>query len=280
MAGYSLYASPTLYSGQTIRAELEADATNATPLITRLLIQSYTAEDRLLTSYGPEAKLASGVRHTIEWRIPDTGGQPIAAVGLEIAGTPHGNGTIYLDELTWSGAPDTIFRRPAEGGSLWRRAWVDAVDQYDRSYPETYRLVQNDGIGLLSQGTREWTDYRVEALITPHMVESSGIAARVQGLRRYVGLTLGHNPQRHKHLQLQARIGDQHVTSKLPFAWELGRTYRLRLEVQGQVARGWVDDHGPLELRDFSAALDGGGIAMLCEEGRVAFEEVAVRPVA
>jgi hypothetical protein len=112
------------------------------------------------------------------------------------------------------------------------------------------------------------------------MVESSGIAARVQGLRRYVALTLGHNPQRHKHLQLQARIGDQHITSELPFAWELGRTYRLRLEVQGQVARGWVDDQGPLELRDFSAALNGGGIAMLCEEGRVAFEEVAVRPVA
>ena len=279
MPGYSLYASPTLYSGQMLRASVEADTTNEVPLVIRLLIQSYGAEDRLVTVYGPEVQLAAGAQHTFKWRIPDTGGQPIASVGLEIAGAPHGKGTIYLDEITWAGAPDTVFRRPTEGGTLWRRAWVDGVDQYDRWYAETYRLVHNDGIGLLTQGTRDWIDYRVEAQITPHMVASGGIAARVQGMRRYIALTLGQDAQGSKELRLQARIGDEIVTQALPFTWEFGSSYRLRLEVRGQVAQGWVDDQGPLELRDFSSLLDAGGVAMLCEEGRVAFEDVTVRPV-
>jgi hypothetical protein len=73
-------------------------------------------------------------------------------------------------------------------------------------------------------------------------------------------------------------VGDEIVGRAVPFTWELGRTYRLRLAVRGQVARGWVDDQELLELPAFSAALAGGGVAMLCEVGRVAFEEVAVRP--
>jgi ADP-ribosylglycohydrolase len=279
MPGYSLLASPTLYPGQTVRADVEADAGNGSPLVCRLLVQSYGAEDRLRTTYGPQATLEAGARHSFAWRVPDMGGQPIAAVGLEIAGAPRGEGTVYLDAVTWDGAPDTVFRRPQEGGTLWRRAWVDAVDQYDRWYAETYRLVQNDGVGLLSQGTREWTDYRAEAEVTPHMVASCGIAARVQGLRRYVALTLGRDAQGRKVLRLRARVGERDTGVEAPCEWELGCAYRLRLEVQGASARGQVDDGPALELRDVPAALAGGGVALLCEEGRAAFEEVTVRPL-
>ena len=73
---------------------------------------------------------------------------------------------------------------------MWRRAWVDGVDQYGSRWPEPYRLVQNHGTGLLIQGTRDWTDYRVSAPITPHLVASAGIGARVQGMRRYYALLL------------------------------------------------------------------------------------------
>ena len=38
-------------------------------------------------------------------------------------------GAVYLDWLTWDGAPDVTLGRP-EGGEMWRRAWVDGVDQF------------------------------------------------------------------------------------------------------------------------------------------------------
>jgi hypothetical protein len=73
---------------------------------------------------------------------------------------------------------------------MWRWAWVDGMDQYNARWPEAFRLVQNQGRGLLMQGTREWTDYQVSAAITPHLVKTAGIAARVQGMRRFYALLL------------------------------------------------------------------------------------------
>jgi ADP-ribosylglycohydrolase len=282
MPGYTLLAAPTLYSGQVIRARVEADAANRAPLDVRLFLRAYGENDALEAIGGPETTLAPGDEHTFTWRVPDIGGRPIAQVGLEIrrpAGSDARDGTIYLDELTWEGAPDVAFVRPASGGQMWRQAWVNGVDHYDRWWAETYRLVQNEGVGLLMTGTREWTDYRFEATVTPHMAAACGIAARVQGMRRYLALTLGHGSDGREELRLIARVEDQASGGAMPFAWEFGRSYRLRLEAHGSHARAWVDDQGPLEIERLPVALDGGGVAMLCEEGRAGFEDVAVRPL-
>ena len=276
MPGYSLLASPTLDPGQTLHAELLADKQNNTSLLCRLLIQAYTADDRLETIYGPQLSLAAGQQHSLDWCIPDMGGCPIATVGLEIAGTPHGSGMIYLDLLTWSGTPTTVFRRPAKSGMLWRRAWVDAVDQYDISTSGAYRLVQNEGIGLISQGSREWTDYRVRAKMTPHLVTSCGIAARVQGLRRYVALSLGYDAHGQRILSLNEQLAEQQRRVTMPFAWELDQSYVLQLAIQGQSACTWLDGAPALELHELDNSLDGGGIGLLCEQGHVLFDEVGV----
>jgi hypothetical protein len=280
MPGYTLLASPTLYPGQTVRADVVADARNDTALSVRLLVQSYGAEDKLVTTYGPDTTLAAGAHHGFEWRVPDMGGQPIATVGLEIAGAPRGAGTIYLDFLTWDGAPDVAFVKPAGGGTMWRHAWVNGVDQYDRWWPETYRMVHNEGVGLLIQGTREWTDYRFEATVTPHMALSCGIAVRVQGMRRYAALLLAHRPDGRRVLKFGTVMENSADWSEADFDWELYQGYRLALEVSGNQVRASVDGAQPLEPLRLATALDGGGVAMVCEEGRAAFDDVVVRPVA
>lgn len=279
MPGYTLLASPTLYPGQLLRASAAADAGNRAALSVRLLAYAYGAGDRLARIDGPAATLPAGARHAFEWRLPDTGGQPIAAVGLEIAGTPRGDGTIYLDELTWDGVADTLFRRPAEGGTLWSRAWVDGVDHYETRHDEAYRLMQDEGVGLLTQGTREWADYHVEALVTPHMAVACGIGARAQGMRRYVALTLARDAQGRAVLRLSERLAEHSRATEVPLAWQPGHTYRLHLELSGQLARGWAGDMPPIELPEISPLLGGGAAAMICEEGRAAFDDVAVRPL-
>lgn len=280
MPGYTLLAAPTLYPGQTVRAMVAADAANACALACRLFVQVYGPDDTLRAVYGPATTLAAGAEHAFSWPIPDQGGQPIAAIGLELAGAPRGGGTVYLDELTWDGTPATVLRRPAEGGAVWRRAWVDGVDQYDHASPETYRLMQSEGVGLLMQGTREWTDYAVSAAVTPHMAAACGVAARCQGMRRYVALTLGHDGQGRRALLLTERRGDEGRSEAIPFAWEAGETYTLRLAVRGRAAQATVDGRaGALELTALHPTLDGGGIALVCEEGRAAFEEVTVGPL-
>ena len=275
MPGYVLMASPTLYAGQTVTASLEAGATNATPVTAALYLQCYGADDALVRVLGPQLTLAPGDRREMEWRVPETGGAPIAAAGVEIRATAgRADGTLYLDYLTWSGAPGVMLVRPADGGTLWRRAWVDAVDQVDFRRPDPYRLMQNRGTGLLIQGTREWTDYRVSAALTPHLVEAAGLAARVQGLCRYYALLL----RRDGTARLVKALDGETVLAEAAFPWVMGQTYELSLQVVGTRIQASIDGALLFDVEDNTRPLDGGGIALIATEGRLSADAVRVQP--
>ncbi len=271
---YTLLASPTLYPGQTVRARVEADTANAAPIGGRLYLRSYAADDQLERSYGPEISLAPGDAHEFIWRIPDMGGAPIAEIGVEVFAPQRADGCIYLDELTWDGTPEVVLRRPDSGGTMWRRAWVDGVDQYGHWWPEAYRLVQNRSTGLLIQGAREWANYRVSAAITPHLAAACGIGARVQGMRRYYGLLLRQGGT----IQLVKALDGEHVLAQAEYAWEFGETHTLALEVSGTRLRGWANQRLLFDLEDNDRPLEGGAIALICAEGRMATDAVEVRP--
>jgi len=276
MRGYAILASPTLYPGQTVRAHMEADESNTASVTCRLYLRVYGSDDALVTVRGPETAFAPGMGHDIAWRVPSTGGQPIAAIGLELEAARRVDGAVYLDYLTWDGTPDVVLGRPADGGTMWRRAWVDGVDQYDRWYAEPYRLVQNEGTGLLIQGTREWTDYDVTATLTPHMVVAAGLGVRVQGMRRYYALMLGDDGIARL---IKALDGDT-VLAQTPFAWALDHPYALRLQVTGTRLRAAIDGQPLFDVEDTERPLAGGGVALLCREGCVSSDAVVVRPVA
>ena len=273
MPGYGLLASPTLYPGQTVRAAIAAASNNQMPVTCRLYLRVYRADDRLVRIYGPEKSLAPGARHEFEWRVDDTGGAPIAEVGVEISATWRADGTVYVDTMTWDGEPDVALTRPPHSGTMWRRAWVNAVDTLQPG-PEPYRLIQNEGTGLLIQGTREWADYRLSADVTPHMVAAAGIAARVQGMRRYYALLLSNSG---KAQLIKALDGDT-VLAEMDYELVFGRTYQFNLEVCGPHVRGWVDGRKVFDVTDLDRPLLTGGVALVCKEGRTATQMVTVRP--
>ncbi|MGC9394534.1 MAG: ADP-ribosylglycohydrolase family protein [Anaerolineae bacterium] len=278
MPGYGLLASPTLYPGQTVRARLSAGDGNAMPVAYGLYLRVYGAEDRLERIAGPQAVFGLGSAHTFTWRIPETGGAPVAEIGIEISSEKRADGVVYLDYLTWDGTPDVTLTYPGHTGTMWQRAWVDAVDQRV-SWGEPYRLIQNEGIGLLMQGTREWTDYRVTADVTPHLVKSAGIAARVQGMRRYYALLLCRDdadvPTKARLLKM---LDTPEVLAEADFPWTFGETHALSLEVTGAVVRAWIDGVALFTVTD-AQPLTGGAVALICEEGRTATNLVRVEPL-
>jgi hypothetical protein len=180
---------------------------------------------------------------------------------------------VLLDRLGWSGEPAVTFTRPARGGVMWQRSWVDAVDRLDHA-DEPYRLIQDAGLGQLIQGTREWRDYRVSADVTPHLADAVGLAARVQGLERgYLFELVG----RHRVRLLKRWHGETELASS-SFTWEYGTTYALALEVRGPVIRGWVDGRLIADVIDEDSRLRDGSIALTVRNGRTATSVVSVRP--
>ena len=88
------------------------------------------------------------------WKVDPTDGAPIAAVGIEVSSDAGASGVVYLDYLTWEGTPEVSLIKPSSGGTMWKRAWIDAVDSAitNRADVAAYRIMQNHDTGLFIQG--------------------------------------------------------------------------------------------------------------------------------
>jgi ADP-ribosylglycohydrolase len=272
---YMLLASPTLFPGQEVRARLAAHRGNAGPVEARLLIRFYGDRDELQTLAGSPETLAAGQDAALAWRIPELDGAPVAEVGIAVEPAEAGAGAVYLDWLTWDGSPDVTFRRPAAPGEMWRRAWVDGVDQFEGRWPEPYRISQNHDTGLISQGTADWIDYRVTADVAILLAKQGGIAARVGGMRRWYALLLCFDG-------MARLVKDREATTILaeyPFAVQLDRRYRLSLTVQGNRIVGEIDGLQVADVLDDNDPLSADGVALIVTEGTLSSGAVRVEPV-
>lgn len=268
--GDGLPTSPTLSPGQTIDAVLELARNTDEAIEAAICIRVFDPDDKRVTLRNAAVSIEPGDRATLTWTAPNLGGYPIAAVGVEVVAAPAG-GTLYLSRLDWHGAPEVTLSRVQ--GTMWQRAWVNGVSRYSPCSPESFRLVQDRGTGLLLHGAREWRNYRVGADVTPHLAERVGLAVRVQGMRRYYALVLTAAGK----VQLVRELDGTTVLAEREFSMELYRTYQLEVVVDGEQIVGWVDGERMLEVGD--AALPSGGIALLVEEGCTATQTVTVSPV-
>jgi hypothetical protein len=101
---------------------------------------------------------------------------------------------------------------------------------------------------------------------------SGGVGARVQGMRRYYALLLHNNGT----AQLVKALDGVAVLAETAFPWEYGEAYTLMLQVVGARLQGWIDGRLLFDVQDVGYLLSGGGIALICEEGRMAAENVRV----
>ena len=287
--GYKLLASPTLYKGQTVQACIKADIDNAKPTSCRLYIRPYVADDDLGMIRADSVCLDPGQSQLLEWTIPDTRSSPIAFVGLELEGSQSATGTVYLDYLTWSGAPDLVLNRPpfknpetkrsVPSGMMWKRAWINGLDHKDRLesfdfYPEPYRLIQNVGRGLIMQGTRDWKDYQVTARITPHLCKAGGIGVRTQGMRRFYAFLCDTGS-----MKILRAFDEDKILAETKTGWVFGEPVELNLKVQGNKLTASVNREVVLETTDPEHRLQGGGVALISEEGLIGCDHVEVRPL-
>ena len=272
-SSYDILASPTLHSGQTVRAVVAADAANTLPVDVQLITRIYGVNDAIETIRGPIQTIAGTQQTTLSWRMPDTGGAPILHVGLEVTSQPRANGTIYLDWLTWSGTPTATLGRPTFANTLWRRAWVDATDLFDHRWPDPIRIAHNRGTGLLLQGTADWRDYTVQADIIPHLLANGGLVARAQGLTRYYALQFVHGGSVELIAQHDA---ERVVLARVTYDWQQERQYTLRMQVIGSDIVATIDGGPTLTATDTRYA--HGAVGLVLTEGRLICNAVAVHP--
>jgi ADP-ribosylglycohydrolase len=275
MRTYHLLASPRVYSGQAIKAHAIADSANTSTVSASLRIKVYGRDDHLVDHDSPSVALAPGADGVLSWTIPDLDGQPIQQIGVCLTSEGAGaDGIVWLDYLGWSGTPRLKLRRPKEPNAFWRQSWVNNVSSFGDNFPSTFRISQDRGSGIIIHGTREWTDYRVSSAVTVHLGASAGLAARVQGLRRYYALLLEADDRvRLVKIRDDARI----VLAEAPCRWTLEKAVALELEVRGAMIAGAVDGSIVLRATDSSAMpFENGGVGLVITEGALSTDQIDI----
>ncbi len=273
---YQLLACPTLYSGQVVECRLETDS-DGKHVAVRLCASVYDERDELRQIYSDEHELSSGSEAILTWCVPDTGGYPIFEVGLEIATRDRSgvDGVIYLDYLTWTGAPETVLRRPDDNlSTMWKHAWVNNVSQFQTRW-EGLRITNGEGKGFIAQGSRDWKNYRVRSEVTPLLAEGWGLAARIQGRERYYAVMF--DKLDGGCARLIKRVHDETVLATAPFSWQLDQKYVVELQVEGNQIHAFVDGRKILEARDTQQLpLAGGAVGLVVDTGSISTQAVYV----
>ena len=276
---YQLLACPTLHPGQVVEARVEAGR-NVKDISLRLYASVYDEHDRLRQVHGKQEHLEQGDGAILTWRIPDTNGYPIFEIGLELETQEQlgVDGTIYLDYLTWSGAPETKLYRPDNNlSTMWKHAWVNNASQFQTRW-EGLRVTNGAGIGFISQGSRDWCDYCVRSEITPRLAEAWGLAARVQGRERYYALML--DAVDGGRVKLVKRNHNETILAMDRFAWELDRAYLLELRLHGTQVQAFVGGEQVFSVRDEEELrLRGGAVGLIVDTGSISAEAIHISPL-
>ena len=269
---YCLMACPTLHPGNIVKSRLIADSENSNQIRVTPFVTYYGKDDELTHHRGSALLLRPGVAQDFQWQIEDLDGAPIAQFGFEVSADGAAEGRLFIDYIDWSGTPATSFRRPKSNSKMWLRAWVNAVDHIGTRWASAFHLSQNLGTGLLIQGSRDWQNYTVQSAIVADPAKSFGLAARVQGLSRYYALMLGPN----QGLRMVRNYDGIQVLAEVPYNWSWSKRYEFKLEATGATIAGSINGTELIRYQEPDQKLLDGGIALVCEEGLIMSDEVAV----
>jgi len=276
MRTYDLMASPSVYPGQSLSARVVGGQENRGDVTVALAVGVYNSLDGIDIVEAAPQTLAPGAERVLEWRLPETGGQPIAEVGLIVrAAGRRADGTVLIDWMTWSGVPEMELKRPDGDGDFWWRAWVSDCQFFSKRFKQSFRMSNGRGTGLILQGARDWTDFEVDTEIMIHAGQNAGVIARAQGRRRYYAVLL----DRRGEMSLVRRFDDETTTlASGPADFEFETPIAVKLTVRGQRMEATVNGV-TLEARlDDGPQLMSGAMGLLVTEGAVSAERIRIAP--
>lgn len=222
---YGTGFSPTIYSGQTLKAHLYLPPKSPTLILASLYVKDSTAN---CIHQGKSLPLKPGAWNTLEWQIPSSDSTCLTEAGITFRnlGTDTWKGEFFLGDFDWGGAPqyslDFSKARPEYGAiSQWtflRGYWRLEDGGYHGSGAEMSETYTGD---------IDWKDISVRARLVPLLGEHHLVLVGVQGaLRSYAaGLAPGGRLALYKN-----KDGVYQEMASIPFPWQTGQACEIELK--------------------------------------------------
>lgn len=275
MRTYELMASPLIYPGQILNSQIFADKNNNCELIIYLRIKYYGDNNVVINKDSDQVLLIPGSSKNLSWKIPDCEFQPISQIGIVAKSKrDNGKGRIIIDYLSWHGKPNLLLKRPKILSDFWHRAWINGADNFKKDSPNSFTISQNTGLGLISYGTREWKNYKVESSIVTHLGEFSGLIGRFQGMRRFYAARLCY----FKQLFQIVRFYDDNITvlASKNFTFNLEEYVSIVFILEDRKISASIKNMSLSILDDSREYLDTGGIGLFVYEGSSSTDSISV----
>jgi ADP-ribosylglycohydrolase len=267
---FQVVASPALYPSQTVRAAVRAD--DGPPPQAAFFIDVYGDDAVVHTIRGEQTPLQPGV-NALSWLVPDTGGRAVCRLGLELRSDVRCDGSVVIEWLDWSGAPEHFALgtahelspdlTPWTTDTAWLRTFVSSAVNFAPDYTTTFCISHPERNGVVTTGTHDWTDYSVASTITFNQQDAAGLVARARGHRRYYAALLTGG----QAVIVRRYDGSEDVLAGRDFRYEIDDVHELELSVRGDRLAMYVD--GELQVQATDTAFATGGAGYVVDRGAV-----------
>jgi hypothetical protein len=202
--------------------------------------------------------------------VPDVGVNPLIRFGVRAEATRRYDGRIVLESVDWSGAPDPYEQSGMLLTSIWDTkpepldGWVSSAQNFEADFRYTYSVSHPVGTGLVTTGTRDWSDYSVSSTLVFNLHRSAGLVARSAGHRRYYAAIFSGGDT---VALVKQDNGDRVTLAETGWSYHEDVAYEVSLYCEG--TRLWllVDGERLLEATDEAHPFTCGGAGFAVEEG-------------
>lgn len=277
---FEVIASPTLYPTQKVSATI-LGTSDDNPEV-RFFIYYFDETDQLARLDGPTVTIAKG-ENSLGFDVPDTGGRPIHRLGIELSATHRLSGSLVLTMLDWKGAPErlnfgtsrelTPRLTPWDTTTFWTRQFVASAKHWATDIYNTFTLSHPDRNGVITFGTRDWTDYAITSELVMELHDAVGLVARSRGHRRYyAGIVRSGRAE-----IIRRRDDAEDVLASVPFAFAPNSRLTFELVVDGETITLGIDGRPIVSTSDNTYPSGGGGFFI--EGGTVPARGLLVRRI-
>lgn len=276
---FEVYASPSLYSTQTVQAKIFCVEKKNPEL--RFFIDYYDQHDEIATIKGDKRFLLKPGVNELSWQVPETNGRAVYRLGLELVSDERRDGEIIVKTIDWKGSPKRFHMgtskeltpdiNPFVTRTKWMMAFMNSTKGTGPDYTATFAISHPEDNGVMTIGSKEWDDYSVESRIQFVHAKCAGLVARSKGHRRYYGAVFAGGK-----IQIVRRKADEvSVLAESSMTYNEGEWHDLRFEAKGDRLTLFVDGKEAVACTDTDYPCGGAGF--MVSEGAIVANEFTVK---
>lgn len=278
---FEVYASPTLYSSQTVRAKFHCDEADNADV--RFFIDYYDANDEIATITGDERFTMKKGDNEITWVVPETNGRAVYRLGIELVSEGRKDGEIILKTLDWKGTPKCFHMgtsqeltpglSPFVTRTKWMTSFMSTAKHLGPDHLATFAISHPEDNGVMTIGGADWDNYRIESRIQFVHALCGGLVARSKGHRQYYAAVFMDGK-----IAIIKRTGAEvTVLAESTMTYAEGNWYDFTFEVKGNRLTMLIDGQTAATCED--TAYICGAAGYMVSEGAIVANQFTVKAV-